>query len=111
MGDHSEPSIVQHSESSTVTLTGRTSGLHPIPRFSLAVAAESTKSWSEAHRVVRTQFNNRSPRQKFVMNFSSLPVLKHVPDTLAIAVLITFPGAPAPFNIEFQFKCRDASDR
>jgi len=111
MGDHSEPSVVQHGESGTVTLTGGTSGMHPIPSFSLAVAAGSTKSWSEAHRVVRTEFNNRSPRQKFVMKFSSLPGLKHVPDTLSIAVLITFPGTPAPFNIEFQFKCRDASDR
>jgi hypothetical protein len=94
-----------------VTLTGGMSGLHPIPSLSLAVAAGRTKSWSEAYQVVRTEFSNISPRQKFVMNFSSLPGSKHVPDTLAIAVLITFPGTPAPFNIEFQFKCRDASDR
>ena len=86
-------------------------GLHPIPSFSLAVAAGRTKSWSEAHQVVRTEFSNKSPRQQFVMNFSSLPGLKYVPDTLAIAVLVTYPGTPAPFNIEFQFKCRDASDR
>jgi len=88
-------SMVQHSESNTMTLSGG----YPLA-IQLGLSSARQAAWSEARKIVKVKVD--SERRELEMRFSRRPGDKYVPDVLPFAVLITYPGSRTTFSLDIE---------